>query len=182
VINEGLPADLTSAIIEATVNDFFGGSPADRIAAKQEELLDLRLAEARLAKFEKDLWEKCQATHPDTGIVWRREINDSLFDRDWAPPPAADSPSAVGKGVAPRDVWFLQQLEADGLKKRGNRIRIRDKWNAKKLAEREAICPDYPKTVSLDAVSKGISRARKLRGDKPRKSPIKPKRRSKTSK
>jgi hypothetical protein len=79
----------------------------------------------------------------------------------------------AGKGVAPRDAWFLQQWEARGTDTYHKPAKVHAKWNAMKLPEREAICPDRPERVSRDVVSKGITRARRERDDRPNKPPAK---------
>lgn len=84
-------------------------------------------------------------------------------------------PQAAGKGVAPRNTWFLQQWEARG-DTWHKPSKVLARWNAMKLSDREAICPDWPKTVSRDVVSRGITRARHARDGKPSKSPTKRKR------
>jgi hypothetical protein len=88
--------------------------------------------------------------------------------------PAADTLSA-GRGVAPRNEWFLQQYETPG-DTFHKPSKVCAKWNAMKLPEREAICPDRPETVLRDAVVTGFKRARKSRGDEPaaRRKPSKP--------
>lgn len=87
-------------------------------------------------------------------------------------PKAAEPDPAVtaGRGVAPRNEWFLTQYETRG-DTYHKPSKICAKWNALKLPEREAICPDGPKTVLRDAVDKGIKRAREARDGKPSKPP-----------
>ena len=85
-------------------------------------------------------------------------------------------PTAAGKGVAPRNGWFLEQWESHESLTYHKPAKIHATWNAMKLSAREAICPDNPKTVSRAVVSRGITRARHTRDGKPSKSSKKRKR------
>ncbi len=90
-------------------------------------------------------------------------------------PAAPSEPQAVEttKGVAPRNAKFLEWHEAEGSDTYHKPKRIQETWWAMTDEQRTAICPDNPARVSRVAVSRGISRARKLRGDPPKKQKIK---------
>ena len=85
-----------------------------------------------------------------------------------APPqPGECDAELVGRGVAPRDDWFLKQYEASGTDTYHKPKRIQEKWWDMTEAERAAICPDSPGKVTLDTVKTGNKRAQKRRGSKP---------------
>ena len=91
-------------------------------------------------------------------------------------PPGDTQATAVGRGVAPRDEWCLVQYEARGYVTFHKPSKVCAKWNAMKLSERQAICPDRPETALPYAIDKGIKRARIARDVKPGKPPAKRKR------
>ena len=101
-------------------------------------------------------------------------------------PPAADRPeatseataAAAGKGVAPRNLWFLQQWEAQRTDTYHRPKKVYDKWQEMKAEERAAICPGAPGKVSHDAVVQGIKRAREAHDGKPDRRTTKRKRTS----
>jgi hypothetical protein len=90
----------------------------------------------------------------------------------------AETP-ADGKGVAPRNDWFLAQYETKGTDTYHKPAKIHTKWAAMKATERAEICPDNPNKVTKDAVAKAINRALVKRNDlksakagrKPKKKP-----------
>ena len=80
------------------------------------------------------------------------------------PPSEGDDGDSVEHGVAPRNLWFLQQHGARGTDTYHSPKRIHAKWDGMKERERAAICPDAPGKVSVAAVRQGIKRAR-MAGD-----------------
>jgi hypothetical protein len=83
---------------------------------------------------------------------------------------SGDVPSATkGKGVAPRNAWFLTQWEARGTDTYHKPAKIQDDWWHMTDKQRAEICPDNPARVSRVVVARGISRARELRDGLPTK-------------
>jgi hypothetical protein len=89
--------------------------------------------------------------------------------------------TADGKGVTPRNKWFLAQHEAEGSDTRGKPNVIKEKWWSMSDDERRVICPDAPAKVSVAAVRQGIVRARVARDGKRPKAINKPKKRHRKS-
>ncbi len=92
-------------------------------------------------------------------------------------PPKANEPAVAeavkGKGVAPRNAWFLAQYEAHGTDTYHKPAKIHAKWEAMKATERAEICPDSPNKIAKDTVWSSIKRELAKR-DGPK--PAKPKR------
>ena len=57
------------------------------------------------------------------------------------PPSEGDDGDSVEHGVAPRNLWFLQQHGARGTDTYHSPKRIHAKWDGMKERERAAICP-----------------------------------------
>ena len=79
--------------------------------------------------------------------------------------PVLDNEADVqeGKGVAPRNAWFLTQYEARRADTYHKPKKIHDKWWAMTDDERAAICPDASQRVTHAVVVQGIKLARKQR-------------------
>ena len=92
-------------------------------------------------------------------------------------PAKANEPAVAeavkGKGVAPRNAWFLAQYEAHGTDTYHKPAKIHAKWEAMKATERAEICPDSPNKIAKDTVWSSIKRELAKR-DGPK--PAKPKR------
>ena len=82
------------------------------------------------------------------------------------PASAVDRSNAVGKGVAPRDDWFLKQYDAVDTDTYHSPATIRSEWNGMRIEDRRAICEGSPSNVSVSAVEKAISRAKKRKNGK----------------
>jgi hypothetical protein len=70
------------------------------------------------------------------------------------------------KGVASRNLWFLQQYEAIGTETYHKPAKIYAKWDGMKVGERAIICPDSPNKITKAAVDSAIKRTRKSRDEK----------------
>ncbi len=70
-------------------------------------------------------------------------------------------PSLVGKGVSPRDAWFLAQYEARGTDTCHKPAKIHAMWDAMKTTERAAICPDATNKIAKSTIDKIIKRAKR---------------------
>jgi len=84
---------------------------------------------------------------------------------------ACDSTKSVddslkGKGAAPRDDWFLKQYDAVDTDTHHSPATIRTEWNGMRSEDRRAICEGSPSKVSVSAVEKAISRAKKRKNGK----------------
>lgn len=69
-----------------------------------------------------------------------------------------DTNGLIGKGVAPRDEWFVRQYEASGTDTYHKPAKVHHKWDTMRLAERAEICPDAPNKVTKSAVEQAIKR------------------------
>ncbi len=144
-------------------------------AARIETACLVRFGEFTEATFQRLFAEVAQARGQTFGQVLTRCLPlDPTAAADYLDgvpktEPAAPEPpasTAAGKGVAPRNEWFLKQYETPG-DTFHRPSKVCAKWRALKLSEREAICPDSPGPVLQDAVVTAIKRARQARGDKP---------------
>ncbi len=142
---------------------------------------DEKLLQAILSKLEKDR----RQSESQALFTQRREVRDLLWlsggdlTIKWSattvtPPQATEA--AAGRGVAPRNEWFLQQWEARGTDTYHRPKKVYDKWQEMKHEERAAICPEASGKVSHDAVVQGIKRARNAHGGKANKPATKHKR------
>ena len=74
-----------------------------------------------------------------------------------------DTNGLIGKGVAPRDEWFVRQYEASGTDTYHKPAKVHHKWDTMRMAERVEICPDAPNKVTKSAVEQAIKRFIKKR-------------------
>ena len=108
----------------------------------------------------------------DTMMAWVEDKMAQLLSSAHAgTPPARNviegfAAGVTGKGVAPRDEWFLEQYEAIGADTYHTPAEIHAKWEAMKATERAAICPENPNKVSKSAVEQAIKRLQKKRKEK----------------
>jgi len=112
----------------------------------------------------------------DVLVRWLNDLATGLVSDESKTPAAVLGSTAAGRGVAPRNEWSLEQWETRGAATYRKPSKVCAKWNAMKLSEREAICPDRPEMVLLSAVARGITRARHARDGKPSNRPTKRKR------
>ena len=92
-------------------------------------------------------------------------------------PPKSDETAVAdavkGRGVAPRNAWFLAQYEARGSETYHKPAKIHAKWEGMTATARADICPDSPNKIAQDTVWSSIKRELAKR-DGPK--PAKPKR------
>lgn len=123
-------------------------------------------------RISQENWKALEIAKREVSRATRRRVSND-YQGDAPRESLHPAMTSVVLGVAPRDAWSLKQWEAIGTETFHSPTRIQAKWNSMKLAERESICPGAPKTASFYAISRGISRAKIARGDKPRRPLIK---------
>ncbi len=95
----------------------------------------------------------------DAIIAWCRNA-ESGVSTDTAP---VVNTALVGKGVAPRNTWIVQQYEAAGTETYHKPAKIHAAWCAMTTTARAAVCPDSPNKISKSTVAAVIKLANKVR-------------------